>query len=233
MAISLRGTLSLAGRDVEDAGTTAAGPAVRGEQPALSAGGPVTGWTDAEVIRASLTHGEWFGEIFRRHGSWVLGYVGRRLGPELAEDVMADTFAVAFRIRERFDQARDTSRPWLMGIASREISHRRRAERSRYRTLAALPPEPPVDDIADRIAASATAAALRGPVAAGLAALKAPDRDVLLLVAWADLSYGEVAEALGVPVGTVRSRLNRARRVIRDALAVLEETGEDGLSWTN
>jgi RNA polymerase sigma factor (sigma-70 family) len=176
-------------------------------------------WTDAEVIRASLVEGERFGEIFARHGPWVLGYVGRRIGPELAEDVTADTFATAFRIRNRFDLSRPDARPWLFGIAVRELSHRRRAERARYRMLASISAEQPVDGLADQVAANASAVALRGPMAAALAKLKDRDRDTLLLLAWADLSYAEVAEALGVPVGTVRSRLHRARRVVRECLS--------------
>ena len=68
-----------------------------------------------------------------------------------------------------------------------------------------------VEDTDSRIAA-------QGPLAGALAALSAGDRHVLLLVAWADLGYQEVAEALGIPVGTVRSRLNRARRKVRTAL---------------
>lgn len=177
-------------------------------------------WTDSDVIRASLADGEHFGEIFRRHGPWVLGYVGRRIGPELAEDVTANTFATAFRIRERFDLTRHDARPWLFGIGVWELSHHRRAERARYRMLASINAERPVDGLADQVAASAAASALRGPMAAALAKLKGRDRDALLLLAWADLSYAEVAEALDIPIGTVRSRLHRARRVVRECLSM-------------
>jgi RNA polymerase sigma-70 factor (ECF subfamily) len=79
-------------------------------------------------------------------------------------------------------------------------------------------PDLPVEAVADRVVASVTAEALGGCLAAGLARLAGRDRDVLLLIAWADLSYAEVAEALGIPIGTVRSRLSRARRILRAAL---------------
>ena len=84
-----------------------------------------------------------------------------------------------------------------------------------------LPVEAPVpghaDDVADRVSAQAA----RAQLADALAALAGRDRDVLLLAAWADLSYEEIAAALAIPVGTVRSRLFRARRLIRESLAGL------------
>jgi RNA polymerase sigma factor (sigma-70 family) len=82
----------------------------------------------------------------------------------------------------------------------------------------------------DRIAARLTAQAARRELAAALARLSPDQRDVLLLHAWAELDYEQVAEALGVPVGTVRSRLHRARSVLRGALAA-DERMED--RWTS
>ena len=113
-------------------------------------------------------------------------------------------------------------RPWLLGIATNLVHGHVRAERRRYRALARAGAEPAVPgadpaDSTDRLAAQA----LRGPLAAALAGLKPRDRDVLLLFAWEQLSYEEIATVLDVPVGTVRSRLNRARRLTRAALVVL------------
>ncbi|MGY2127808.1 RNA polymerase sigma factor [Blastococcus sp. SYSU DS0617] len=110
-------------------------------------------------------------------------------------------------------------RPWLLGIATNVLRGHERSERRRYRALAreAGRPEEHADDPADagdRLAAQA----LRGPLAAALAGLKPRDRDALLLLAWGQLGYGEIAAVLDVPVGTVRSRLNRARRQTRAAL---------------
>jgi RNA polymerase sigma-70 factor (ECF subfamily) len=84
--------------------------------------------------------------------------------------------------------------------------------------LAALPPPAPVGDLADRVSETVSAGSSKAALTAALAALQTRDRDVLLLVAWAELSYPEVAEVLAIPVGTVRSRLNRARRIVREHL---------------
>jgi RNA polymerase sigma-70 factor (ECF subfamily) len=188
--------------------------------------------TDAEVIEQSLADGERFGEIYHRYAADVHGFAARRLGPEHADDVTADTFVTAFTIRRRFDGTRESARPWLMGIAVRHLGHRRRAERSRYRMLAALPPAPPQEGPAEHVVAAMAAQSLRGPLAAAFAKLRAADRDVLMLIAWAELSYAEAAEALGVPIGTVRSRLSRARRVVRAALADGVDPTEEEPLWT-
>ena len=86
-------------------------------------------------------------------------------------------------------------------------------------------PEPDHPGHGDQVAADVTAGAMRGLLAAALAGLSAGDRDVLLLIAWEQLTYDETAHALGIPVGTVRSRLNRARSAVRAALA---RTGAGG-----
>jgi RNA polymerase sigma-70 factor, ECF subfamily len=173
---------------------------------------------DAVLIERSLRVSECFAGLYDRHAVAVHRFAAARLGDEGADDVVAETFLNAFRTRARYDLTRTDARPWLMGIAIREISRRRKQERSRYRLLANTPGELPVDGPADLVAASVTAHAVRGVLAEALSRLKAADRDVLLLVAWADLSYQEVAEALDIPIGTVRSRLNRARRIVRAAL---------------
>ncbi len=146
-------------------------------------------------------------------------YLGRRVG-ELADDLLSETFLVAFRRRADYRSEHLDVRPWLVGIATNLVHGAARAERRRYRALARAAAEPGDhhdDGREDRLDAEA----LRGPLAAALAGLEERDRDVLLLVAWGDLSYEEVAAVLDVPVGTVRSRLHRARRQTR---AALEET---------
>jgi RNA polymerase sigma factor (sigma-70 family) len=173
---------------------------------------------DATIVRRSLADGEEFAHLYDRHARTLHRYAARRLGPDAAEDVVAEAFLAAFRVRHRYDLARPDARPWLLGILTREVSRRRRTERNHYRLLAATPPDLPQPGPADDVAAAVTAHAARAPLARALAGLKPADRDVLLLVAWADLTYQEVADALGVPVGTVRSRLNRARRIVRGAL---------------
>jgi RNA polymerase sigma-70 factor (ECF subfamily) len=176
---------------------------------------------DAVLIQRSLQVSECFAGLFDRHAPAIHRFVTARLGVEGADDVVAETFLAAFRIRHRYDLSRADARPWLLGIATRELSRRRRQERARYRLLASTPIDPPVDGPADAVAAAVTAMAVRQPLAEALNRLKPADRDVLLLVAWADLSYQEVADALSIPIGTVRSRLNRARRIVRGLMGDL------------
>jgi RNA polymerase sigma-70 factor (ECF subfamily) len=170
---------------------------------------------DAYFVQASDRDPEAFAELYDRHAEALYRYAARRLGPQPAEDVVAETFLAAYRRRRRFDQNRGTALPWLYGILTNEIAQHRRSERSRYRILARTLREQSVEGPADQVAAMVTAQAVRGPLATALAQLAGRDRDVLLLVAWSGLTYAEVADALAIPIGTVRSRLSRARRTIR------------------
>ena len=184
--------------------------------------------TDATVIGQSLADPERFATIFERYFSQIRQYLARRVGTKIADDLAAEVFVVAFAERQRYDLARDCARPWLYGIATNLAgSHRRREERY-YRALAradARQITPSDEDvIAERVSASAAGPAL----ASALAALDHGDRDALLLVALADLSYAEVAESLGIPYGTVCSRLSRARRRLRESLG-----GEPGRGREN
>ncbi|MCT2547803.1 MULTISPECIES: RNA polymerase sigma factor [Streptomyces] len=178
-------------------------------------GPPASPDDDAEVIAQSLEEPEIFAGLYDRHAPDIHRYAARRLGEGAADDITADTFLVAFRSRRRFDRSRSSARPWLYGIAANLIGKHRRSEERGLRALARTGQDPVAaswsDRCDDRIAAQA-------PLAAALAALSPGDRHVLLLVAWADLGYQEVAQALGIPLGTVRSRLNRARRKVREAL---------------
>jgi RNA polymerase sigma factor (sigma-70 family) len=149
---------------------------------------------------------ETFEELFEREFDSVYGYLARRVGPELGRDLAAETFTRAFAARKRYDPARGEARPWLYGIASNLLRRHYRDEERRLRALARLdvrredtPPEEP-------------------RLAHALATLPPEERDVLLLFAWADLGYAEIATVLEVPVGTVRSRLHRARAHVRAAL---------------
>jgi RNA polymerase sigma-70 factor (ECF subfamily) len=171
----------------------------------------------------SLDEPEVFATLFDRHAPAVHRYLGRRVG-DLADDLLSETFLIAFRRRAAYRPERVEVRPWLIGIATNLVHGSARAERRRYRALAraAAEPEVPGADPGDS-AGRLDAQALRGPLAGALAGLKTRDRDVLLLFAWAQLSYEEIAAVLDIPLGTVRSRLNRARRLTRAALSTLEE----------
>lgn len=173
---------------------------------------------EAALIRASWHEPERFSGIFHRYFAEIHRYLARRLGADVADDLAAEVFLTAFRKRERFDPERGAVRPWLYGIATNLIGSYRRGEKRYFAALARTRAEVVSEDHADLVLRRVDAGAGREALSAGLAALPAADRDVLLLVALADFSYGEVAQALGVKEGTVASRLNRARRKLRDAL---------------
>jgi RNA polymerase sigma-70 factor (ECF subfamily) len=175
--------------------------------------------TDAAILAASLDDPRAFSALFERHFGAVHRWLHRRVGAPLAEDLAAETFTRAFDRRARFDMAYEDARPWLFGIAANLVHDHRRAELRRLRALArAGRLERGDEDLSAGAVARADAAAAGPRLAAALAELRAEERDVVLLVAWAGLAYDEIARATGVPVGTVRSRLHRARRALRDKL---------------
>lgn len=180
--------------------------------------------SDSRSIGASLASPERFAEIFDRHWAEIYRYIARRLGPEAAEDVGAETFTVAFRNRGRYDLARQDARPWLYGIATNLIGQHRRTERRRHDLLARTGADGASPSFADASDARVTAERLGPRIASILAGLPADERDLLLLIAWADLTYAEAGEALGVPLGTVRSRLHRIRRKIRREFGEVDPT---------
>ncbi|WP_433254203.1 RNA polymerase sigma factor [Streptosporangium sp. CA-135522] len=170
---------------------------------------------DAALIKESMADPDRFAGLFDRHADEIHRYAARRLDDvTTADDVTAETFLVAFRKRTRYDLTRADARPWLYGIASNLISGHRRAEIRRLRALAQQAPEPAAG-FEERSAERVTADQLRPVLAAALARLGSAERDLLLLVAWAELTYEEAAQALGIPIGTVRSRLSRTRTKIR------------------
>jgi RNA polymerase sigma factor (sigma-70 family) len=173
---------------------------------------------DATLIERSWREPDRFTEVFDRYYAEIHGYVARRLGASRAEDVASETFLVAFDRRRRYDLAYPSARPWLYGIASNLVARHRRAEVRRYRALSRADVTHAVDSDAERVARRLDARALRGRLGAALAEVAARDREVLLLVAWAQLSLEETARALGIPAGTARSRLHRARQRMRTAL---------------
>jgi RNA polymerase sigma-70 factor (ECF subfamily) len=170
-----------------------------------------------------------FDEVFNAYFADIHRYAARRLGPDTAADVAAQAFLEAFRQRRRYDPARASVRTWLYGFATNVIGRQRRTEARALAALARLNPDRDPDGHADRVESRVSAEGLRGELATVIAALPPGQRDVLLLVALADLSHEEVAAALGISYGTVGSRLNRARTTLRKALGginpilVLEE----------
>jgi RNA polymerase sigma factor (sigma-70 family) len=178
--------------------------------------------SDAEVIGRSLDQPEAFGLIYDRHAPTVLRFLGRRVGAEVGEGLVGELFRIAFERRKTFDTSRETALPWLYGIGSNLLLKHRRGEARRLRASARMAA---ADEAADRGAsAAALDARLLFPRAAdAIEALPDGEREALLLFAWEDLSYQSMAEALELPIGTVRSRLNRARAHLRE---LLESKGE-------
>ncbi|MFI8529292.1 RNA polymerase sigma factor [Streptomyces aquilus] len=185
--------------------------------------------SDASVVERSWEEPDAFELLFHRYADDIHRYVSRRLGTETADDLMAETFVVAFQQRRRYDLTRPHARPWLYGIVTNLVGQHRRAEARRLRALARAAATGTADGdggeaLADRVTARVGAERTRAELAGALATLPARYRDVLLVIAWGDLDYAEAAEALGVPVGTVRSRLHRARAGLRAALGGSDPT---------
>ena len=180
--------------------------------------------SDAEVIARSLGEPGAFALVYDRHAAVLYRFLVRRVGGTAAEAVLGDVFRIAFERRGAFDQGRADARPWLYGIATNVLAKHRRAEARRLRATAELAmSRPPQSDPADRAAASLDARELWPRVADAISALPAGERDALLLLVWEELSYEEIASALGIPIGTVRSRINRARRRLRELTAASGE----------
>src|SRR5215469_15508399 len=174
---------------------------------------------DAAIIESSWREPERFAVLFDRHAPHIYRYLARRAGRQVADDLVAETFLAAFAKRDRYDLGYADARPWLYGIATNLVGQHRRDEARQYRISQVTATGPEVPGHAERVAAEVTAQAMRPVLDAALAALPAGDRDVLLLIAWEQPTYQEVSQALAIPVGTVRSRLNRARTKVRQVLA--------------
>jgi RNA polymerase sigma factor (sigma-70 family) len=184
---------------------------------------------DAAVIEGSCREPEQFAVLFDKHAPHIYRYLARRADRQVADDLVAETFLAAFAKRDRYDLSYADARPWLYGIATNLVNQHRREVARQYRIRQAVTGEPEVPGHADQVVADVTAQAMRSLLDEALAALPAGDRDVLLLIAWEQLTYQEVSRALAIPVGTVRSRLHRARTKLRqllagtDAIATYEE----------
>lgn len=167
-----------------------------------------------------------FGELFDEHGRDLYRYLVRRVG-DVADDLLSETFLIALRRRHSYDPSRAVIRAWLFGIATNLVLKHRDEEirllklTARASGVIRLVVAGHDDDVAARLDAEATARSL----AAALADMTPDDRDVLLLTSWAHLSPTEVAAALHIPAGTVRSRLHRIRTTLQAELLGRDEEG--------
>jgi RNA polymerase sigma factor (sigma-70 family) len=172
--------------------------------------------SDAEVIGRSLGEPEAFGAIYDRHAPALLRFLSRRAGARIAEGLVGELFRIAFERRKTFDTSRSSALPWLYGIGSNLLLKHRRDEARRLRANARMAADDAVDR---RSSARAIEARLLFPrVADAIEALPDDEREALLLFAWEELPYQSMAEALELPIGTVRSRLNRARAHLRELI---------------
>lgn len=167
--------------------------------------------SDAELLRQSVGDSDAFAKLYRRHRASVARYVARRLGAEMCEDVAAEVFIRAFGGRAGCVPERDSALPWLLGIANHVIGDHRRLEARRFAALSRAAAD-------QRSVPSPEIRAVAPDVVDELRRLPKHERDTLLLVVWGELSYDEAASGLGVPVGTVRSRIARARTRLARAL---------------
>lgn len=178
---------------------------------------------DSAAVQASLTDPERFGLIFEQHHRVIWTYLARSAGTSVADDIAGEVFVAAFAQRDRFDPERGSVRAWLYGIATNKLRTALRSEGRARRAFAraAMPDQVPdntllIDDIDD----------LRSrahQVKAALYQLSRADRELLILAVWEELSYADIAEATGVTIGTVRSRLSRTRGRLRELAATSGE----------
>jgi RNA polymerase sigma-70 factor, ECF subfamily len=176
---------------------------------------PLEDLSDAEVVANSLSDPHAFGELFERHFDAIFRFLARRVGSDAAQELASDVFLVAFRSRSRFDLRRESALPWLYGIATNLLRNRLRADRRRdeaERGLAVLVSRLPRED------PDLALVRLRQDLRTALSRLSERDREVLLLTAWERLSYAAISEALDLPIGTVKSRLHRARQALGEHL---------------
>jgi len=183
------------------------------------------GVTDAELVARFRRDPEMFAEVYERYRQDVYRYAAGRLDARTADDITAETFLTAFGQRDRFDLGRGGLRPWLFGIATNMVARHRRKEARHYRALTRRGPDPAIDSHETRVVSSVAAQRMQPQLAGALIELSQGERDVVLLVALGQLSYEEVALALGVSEGTVGSRLSRARKKLRNAIDQEEAHG--------
>jgi len=171
------------------------------------------GEPDAAAIASSLARPERFAAIFDRHYTAVHRYIARRVPRDQVEDLASLAFVVAFERRQSFRSTSTSALPWLLGIATNLVHERARQTRRDTDVVVLLVAarDPEGDGMASE-------PGLPQALHDALSSLDRSQLDVLLLYAWEELSYEEIADALGVPIGTVRSRLSRARERLRSRL---------------
>ncbi len=185
--------------------------------------------SDAAIIVRSLDDPAAFGEIFDRHAHRIAGYLYRRDGPEARDDLLTEVFAVAFQQRSTYDPNHEAAIGWLYGIATNLLRRRWRStarERSAFSRVGAsiASPTTPDEDDTDVLIARVEALGARPDLLAMLRQLDGGQVDLLVMWAWEQLTYAEIADALAIPIGTVRSRIHRLKALCTELLTVERAT---------
>ncbi len=195
----------------------------------------MTSHSQRERIRAG--DADAFGEAFDEHAGAVYAHAVRMLGNRsAAEDAVSLTFLEAWRLRSRLrpdghteeGNRSESIRPWLLGIATNVVRNASRAARRHRAALLRVPLHDVDLDFADDVVGRMAEADELAAAHRALAQLRPKDRDVVLLCVWAGLDYAAAAEALDIPVGTVKSRLSRARARLRVLATTDVEPAPDG-----
>jgi RNA polymerase sigma-70 factor (ECF subfamily) len=186
-----------------------------------------SGPSDSEIVSRSIADSAQFAAIVDRHLPAIYRFLSRRIGPQLADDLSAEVFAAAFAARSRYDTIWADARPWLFGIATNLLRRHSRTEFRRLRAYERAQSQlrghlTPIDDLVDDMDQRTT----MEKVATAFTELDADHREVLYLVAIAELSFKEVAIALDIPLGTAHSRVARARKHLRDSLSASGKEGD-------
>ncbi|WP_329229583.1 RNA polymerase sigma factor [Streptomyces canus] len=177
------------------------------------------GDSDAQLTRSAAGDAAAFTPLVEAYSPALHGYFARRM-PRAADDLLAEAWLQAFASRRTFDPSRGSARGWLFGVARNVLAqHLRRA--GRQQDVPGVESTDPWQAVDQRLDAAALAPALRQ----ALAELPVEEREVLLLVSWEQLTPAEAAAAVGIPAGTARSRLHRARGRLRDRLAPTRPAG--------
>jgi RNA polymerase sigma factor (sigma-70 family) len=186
-----------------------------------------TGPSDRELwALAANGDADAFGELYERHVSAIYNHSFRRTGRwSLAEDLTSAVFLEAWRHRRRVRFVGDSALPWLLGVATNLARNQQRTLRRHRAALERLSPTSVDDDFVDDLAGRLDDERTVRNMLNLLGRLPRRDQEVLALCAWDGLSYAEAAVALGVPVGTIRSRLSRARRRLERSLGEGGATG--------
>jgi len=173
--------------------------------------------SDRDVIAGSGSRPELFGLLFDRYATSMHGYLCRRVGRQAADELLGDLFLTAFERRTSFDPDRGEVRPWMYGIATNLVAReRQRWSRNQQRRERIETAAEPVESEFDRVEDALDAQTALGRALGRVESLPDRDRDALVLFASEGLTYEAVAAALGIPVGTVRSRISRARGRLRE-----------------